>query len=65
MQSCLAYSCAALASPGITVSTAGEKNRLCASNTVVSSRRDQCRVTKVEEIDARDYARYAKTARGR
>jgi len=54
-------SCEALMrSTAVMISTGGENNRLCAANSVVSSKRDRCAVRRVELIDADDYARYAR-----
>lgn len=58
-------SCEAISrSAAVTISTGGEHNRLCAVNSVVSSKHDRCAVRHVELIDADDYARYAKKRRG-
>jgi hypothetical protein len=51
--------CSALYSGSVVVSTHGEANRLCASDTRVSSKAGTCHVSGVTLIDADEYRRYA------
>jgi len=47
----------------MSISTEGHENRLCASNTKVSMKRDSCKVRSVEEIRADEFERYAQRAK--
>jgi hypothetical protein len=46
-----------------TISTDGQVNRLCPSNTRVASRSASCKVRGVDQIDAESYARYKRLNR--
>ena len=57
-------SCDALMRSSIVqVATGGEKNRLCAKGTTVTSRSAYCAVRSVDRIDAEDYERVARRNR--
>ena len=57
-------SCDALMRSSIVqVATSGEKNRLCAKGTTVTSRSDHCTVRSVEKVDAEYYERVARRNR--
>ena len=57
-------SCSALTRSSIVqVATSGEKNRLCAKGTTVTSRSDHCTVRSVEKVDAEYYERVARRNR--
>ena len=57
-------SCSALTRSSIVqVATSGEKNRLCAKGTTVTSRSAYCAVRSVDRIDAEDYERVARRNR--
>lgn len=57
-------SCDALAvSTSVRITTDGANNRLCPQKSQVQTHRDSCAVTKVEHIDAEDYARYKRNNR--
>jgi hypothetical protein len=57
-------SCSAIAlSSSVKISTAGQANRLCPSDTKIASKRDSCRVSEVVRVDQNAYEQYARKNR--
>ncbi len=57
-------SCSAIAlSSSIKISTEGQSNRLCPTETRVASKRDRCDAREVVRIDAHEYESYARKQR--
>lgn len=57
-------SCSAISlSSSVKISTDGQANRLCPSNTKVSSKRDSCKVREVDRVDQDAYEQYARRNR--
>ena len=56
--------CPALAmTASVRITTDGTANRLCPQKSQVQAHRDSCTVTKVDLIDADDFARYKRSSR--
>lgn len=56
--------CSAISlSSSVKISTDGQANRLCPSNTKVSSKRDSCKVREVDRVDQNAYEQYARKNR--
>lgn len=57
-------SCSAIAvSTAVKISTGGQANRLCPSDTKVSTKRDSCSAREVVRVDQDEYERYARRQR--
>lgn len=57
-------SCSAIAvSSSVTISTDGQVNRLCPTDSKISSKRDSCRAREVLRLDQDEYENYARTNR--
>ena len=54
-------SCSAIAvSTAVKISTGGQSNRLCPSDTKVSTKRESCAAREVVRVDQDEYERYAR-----